>query len=237
MAAVPIAARIASAAANALFAKNENEESALFKLIVGVVTGVVGFFLLCCAAVELYIIPTNALTEFFLPDSITEAKRSIQTSFDRPIIQTGQKGLLVLPVTNPQTSSPYGWRYLALMGGMNFHEGLDFPVALGTSVMAIAPGRVAECGVSRDYGDYIMLEHNMIRYDEDGEIIEEERFYSFYAHLYRRYVFTGQTVEQGREIALSGGDPTMHFAGNTTGAHLHLELRRTPEYATQNTQT
>lgn len=113
----------------------------------------------------------------------------------------------------------------------DYRKGLDFPVAFGTSVMSIAPGRVAACGVSRDYGDYIMLEHNMIRCDGNDDIIEEKTFYSFYAHLYKRFVFSGQTIEQGREIALSGGDPTLHFAGNSTGAHLHLELRKAPEYA------
>lgn len=224
-------ARAAFSVAKALFVRNEDEESGTTRLIIGVAIGVVVFFVIFSIAIEIFVSPAASLLEFFSSDSIAEAKASLASGFSRPVISAEQKGLIGLPVIDPTTSSPYGWRFLGLMGGMNFHEGLDFPVAFGSSVMAVAPGKVVGCGVSKDYGDYIMLKHHMVRYDKDEEIIDEEEFYSFYAHLYKRYVFMGQTVAQGQEIAVSGGDPALHFAGNSTGAHLHLELRETQEYA------
>lgn len=220
-----------TAAAKFLFISDENGESGGHKLVIGITVGICCFLSLFNMAIEIFLQPTNLLTEFFMPDSIREAKRTLEQDFGRPVIQTGQEGLLPLPVTDPQTSSMYGWRYLNIMGGLNFHEGIDFPVAFGTPVMAVAPGKVYDCGINKDYGEFILLEHRMIRYDKDDEIIEEETFYSLYAHLYKQYVFRGQVIEQGRQIALSGGDPERHYSGNSTGAHLHLELRHTPEYS------
>lgn len=232
---MPEPVTIANAATSALkylFTTDDNGQSGMNKLAVGVSIGVFIFLFLYSAIAEFYTLPMSVLTEFFLPADIIEAKHALESDFNRPIIKTGQKGLLALPVTNPKTSSLYGWRYVEIMGGENFHEGIDFPVTFASQVMAVAPGKVVGCGVSRDYGDYIMLEHHMIRYDKDDEIIDEETFYSFYAHLFKRYVFMSQRIVQGQEIALSGGDPTRHFAGNSTGAHLHLELRETQAYAT-----
>lgn len=231
--AAPVAiARTAVAAARFLFTADENGETGARKLVIGITIGVFIFILIFSVAIELFILPMNALTEFFMPDSIVEAKHMLEADFGRPIISTGQTGLLPLPVTDTNISSMYGMRYVSIRGGWNFHEGIDFPVAFGSPVMAVAPGTVVGCGVSKDYGDYIMIEHHMVRYDEYDEFIEEETFYSFYAHLYKRYAFMGQRIEQGRQIALSGGDPLKHFAGNSTGAHLHLELRRTQAYET-----
>jgi len=166
-----------------------------------------------------------------LPESVREAKAIVDSVFSKPVVSTGQDGIVPFPVAISTISSYYGSRDIPGMPERSFHEGIDFPVAFGSEVMAIAPGKVVETGVSADYGNYIMIRHEMIRLDEDGEEIERETFYSFYAHLYRVYVFEGQTVEQGLQIAASGGDPTKHFSGNSTGPHLHLEVRRTMEYS------
>ncbi|MBO5478692.1 MAG: M23 family metallopeptidase, partial [Clostridia bacterium] len=53
-----------------------------------------------------------------------------------------------------------------------------------------------------------------------------ETIYSFYAHLSEIDVTVGQSITQGEVIGKEGGDPeTDPNPGNSTGHHLHFELR------------
>ena len=55
--------------------------------------------------------------------------------------------------------------------------------------------------------------------------------YSFYAHLSQVNVEKGQKVKQGEVIGLEGGNPAEDpNPGNSTGRHLHFEIRTSPEY-------
>ncbi|MEU6406902.1 M23 family metallopeptidase [Streptomyces sp. NPDC046985] len=99
---------------------------------------------------------------------------------------------------------------------MHRHSGQDFAVPIGTSVMAAHGGTVVKAGPGgagdgAAYGNAIVIKH------ADGE-------YSQYAHLSRIDVKVGQVVATGQHIALSGN------TGNTTGPHLHFEIRTTPNY-------
>ncbi|MEU2155247.1 transglycosylase family protein [Streptomyces sp. NPDC019396] len=92
-----------------------------------------------------------------------------------------------------------------------YHTGVDFPVPTGTSVKAVAPGRVVSAGWAGAYGYEIVIRHS------DGK-------YSQYAHLSALSVRTGQQVGGGQRIARSGS------TGNSTGPHLHFEVRTGPGY-------
>ncbi|WP_338674191.1 transglycosylase family protein [Streptomyces sp. SCSIO 30461] len=92
-----------------------------------------------------------------------------------------------------------------------YHTGVDFPVPTGTSVKAIAPGRVVSAGWAGAYGYEIVIQHS------DGK-------YSQYAHLSALNVRAGQQVGGGQRIARSGS------TGNSTGPHLHFEVRTGPGY-------
>ncbi|MEV7057777.1 LysM peptidoglycan-binding domain-containing M23 family metallopeptidase [Streptomyces microflavus] len=92
-----------------------------------------------------------------------------------------------------------------------YHTGSDFQAASGTPVLAIGPGTVVSAGNSGSYGNEVVIQH------EDG-------MYSQYAHQSSLNVSVGQTVTGGQQIGLSGS------TGNSTGPHLHFEVRTGPSY-------
>ena len=96
------------------------------------------------------------------------------------------------------------------------HSGQDFVVPSGTPVRAAHTGVVVKAGPNGGgdgpaYGNAIVIKH-------------DDNTYSQYAHLSRIDVRIGQSVTTGQHIALSGD------TGNTTGPHLHFEIRTTPNY-------
>ncbi|MFH8621100.1 transglycosylase family protein [Streptomyces vietnamensis] len=103
----------------------------------------------------------------------------------------------------------YGTRGSSWSSG--YHTGVDFPVPTGTSVKAVAGGRVVSAGWGGAYGYQIVLRH------DDGR-------YSQYAHLSALTVREGQRVHAGQRIARSGS------TGNSSGPHLHFEVRTGPGY-------
>ncbi|MBK3569639.1 MULTISPECIES: M23 family metallopeptidase [unclassified Streptomyces] len=106
----------------------------------------------------------------------------------------------------------------AQAGGLwqSTHSGQDFAVASGTNVVAAHGGTVVKAGGNgagdgAAYGNAIVIKHG------NGT-------YSQYAHLSRIDVKVGQVVSTGQHIALSGN------TGNSTGPHLHFEIRTTANY-------
>ncbi|TGN74921.1 M23 family metallopeptidase [Streptomyces bauhiniae] len=96
------------------------------------------------------------------------------------------------------------------------HSGQDFAVPTGTEVLAAHGGTVVKAGPNGAgdgpaYGNAVVIKHG-------------NGLYSQYAHLSRVDVKVGQVVKTGQHIALSGS------TGNSTGPHLHFEIRKTPNY-------
>ncbi|MER7537277.1 M23 family metallopeptidase [Streptomyces sp. NPDC097704] len=96
------------------------------------------------------------------------------------------------------------------------HSGQDFAVPVGTPVKAASAGTVVKAGPNGGgdgpaYGNAIVIKH------ANGT-------YSQYAHLSKIQVHIGQKVGAGQQIALSGN------TGNSSGPHLHFEIRTTPNY-------
>lgn len=115
---------------------------------------------------------------------------------------------LTAPVdTGPST--PY--RAAGSSWAKGYHTGVDFPVPTGTAVKSVAPGRVVSAGWGGAYGYQVVVQHG------DGK-------YSQYAHLSALTVREGQKVGGGQRIGRSGS------TGNSTGPHLHFEVRTGPGY-------
>ncbi|MCX5425303.1 transglycosylase family protein [Streptomyces sp. NBC_00078] len=92
-----------------------------------------------------------------------------------------------------------------------YHTGVDFPVPTGTTVKAVAAGRVVSAGWGGSYGYQVVIRHS------DGR-------YSQYGHLSAISVKAGQGVGSGQRIGRSGS------TGNATGPHLHFEVRTGPGF-------
>jgi len=89
----------------------------------------------------------------------------------------------------------------------NNHTGIDYSVPVGTPVDAAAAGIAYTVRGNTGYGNYIKIVH------DDG-------YTSIYAHGNGTfYVNNGERVSAGQTIMQSGN------SGNSTGPHLHFEVR------------
>lgn len=86
------------------------------------------------------------------------------------------------------------------------HTGLDIATSTGTPIAAAASGTVTFSGWKGSYGNMIVISH--------GNGVQ-----TYYGHCSKLYVSAGATVSQGQTIATVGS------TGNSTGPHLHLEVR------------
>lgn len=112
-----------------------------------------------------------------------------------------QLGMALLEPTNGVITSRFGYRRTS------FHTGLDIANSTGTAIKAAASGTVTFSGTTTSgYGKYIVINH--------GNGIE-----TYYAHCSQLYVSAGQKVSAGEQIAAMGS------TGNSTGPHLHFEIR------------
>ncbi|HVP88010.1 MAG TPA: M23 family metallopeptidase, partial [Casimicrobiaceae bacterium] len=120
---------------------------------------------------------------------------------------TNRKFLPTLsPIVDGWFSSNYGYRIDPFTGQNSFHEGIDFPVEIGTPIVAAASGKVVFADVHPQYGKMVEIDHG------NGLI-------SRYAHASVLYVKEGELVVRGQQIARSGS------TGRSTGPHLHFEVR------------
>jgi murein DD-endopeptidase MepM/ murein hydrolase activator NlpD len=90
------------------------------------------------------------------------------------------------------------------------HTGLDFAAPSGTPIHAVAAGRITEVGYAGAYGN-----RTRMTLTNGTEI--------WYCHQTSTSVSTGQRVVAGQVIGTVGS------TGNTTGPHLHLEIRPNPD--------
>ncbi|WP_405734628.1 M23 family metallopeptidase [Streptomyces sp. NBC_00028] len=124
---------------------------------------------------------------------------------DQPAVQV--TGAWVAPVETYELSAGFG------SGGSrwaNRHTGQDFAVPIGTPVRAVGSGRVVRVSCGGAFGIEIVIEH-------------AGGYYTQYAHLAAVTVDQGDRVAPGQWIGQSG------TTGNSTGPHLHFEVRVTPE--------
>ncbi|PSM44736.1 hypothetical protein C6Y14_00980 [Streptomyces dioscori] len=88
------------------------------------------------------------------------------------------------------------------------HTGIDYRTPHGTPILASAAGTVVKSvDLTYSYGRFIVVAH-------------ADRTFTVYAHLSLRQAALGARVVAGQRIGLSGN------TGNSSGPHLHFEVRR-----------
>lgn len=105
-------------------------------------------------------------------------------------------------------SSKFGWR--TLYGKPNYHRGIDI-IRLGyniygANIYAANDGTVVTATNHYSYGNYILINHG-------------GGYATLYAHCSKLLVKSGDEVKRGQVIGLIGS------TGNSTGNHLHFEVR------------
>jgi len=97
-------------------------------------------------------------------------------------------------------TSSYGYR------DGRFHEGIDLDIYQGEDVNAVFSGVVRVARTYLGYGRIVVIRH-------------DNGLETYYAHLSRIFVKTGQRISAGERIGLSGN------SGTSRGTHLHFEIR------------
>jgi murein DD-endopeptidase MepM/ murein hydrolase activator NlpD len=120
------------------------------------------------------------------------------------IVSANTVAFTFIPVAGERTTG-FGVRIDPYTHQPHLHEGLDFYAAVGTAVLAAAPGTVSYAGVRDGYGEVVEIDHG------NGMTTR-------YAHLNSAEVALGDHVYAGQEIAKSGS------SGRSTGPHLHFEV-------------
>lgn len=151
---------------------------------------------------------------------LTDTETAVSKLYEKPVVQvtryastgyantsqtvnTGAKVNLGITLAKPVSgviTSRFGSR------GRGTHTGLDIATNKGTAIKAAASGRVTYSGTKGTYGNLIIITHS-------------NGVQTYYAHCDKLYATTGEQVSQGQTIATVGS------TGNSTGPHLHLEIR------------
>lgn len=120
-----------------------------------------------------------------------------------------QNGIASTATTQASKNEPSG-RPVGGVLTQNFHpghNGLDFGVVVGTPVEATMDGKVTYAGWNNQgYGNLV--------------IVENGDYKTYFAHLSSIPVSVGDSVTAGSTVGLSGN------TGNSTGPHLHYEIRQ-----------
>ncbi len=124
-------------------------------------------------------------------------------------LQNQKSILLATPSLWPvigRISSLFGETRLSPSGETRNHKGIDICAPSGTPIRAATDGIVTFSGTESEYGRLLVIEHG-------------HGFSTAYGHLDKLLMKSGTRVFQGQIIGTAG------LSGNTTGPHLHFEVR------------
>ena len=103
-------------------------------------------------------------------------------------------------------TSEYGYRIHPIQGTKILHTGMDIGAKSGSDIIAAAGGTVIMAQYYGGYGNCVIVDHG-------GGVS------TLYAHMSKIGVSNGQSVSAGQSIGKVGS------TGNSTGPHLHFEVR------------
>lgn len=120
----------------------------------------------------------------------------------------GNGGSMSVPVSGARLSSNYGTRIHPITGVKKKHTGVDMAAPQGTDIHAAEGGVVIVAEWWSGYGNTVIIDHG-------------DDVWTLYGHIRNGgiKVEKGQQVKRGEKIAEVGS------TGNSTGPHLHFEVR------------
>jgi len=107
-------------------------------------------------------------------------------------------------------TSEFGEREATIKGMTTDHKGIDIAANSGTSIKAAMEGTVSVAEENSEYGKFIKI--------VNGDVM------TVYAHCKKLKVKVGDKIKVGQAIATVGS------TGNSTGPHLHFEIRNKNRY-------
>ncbi len=143
------------------------------------------------------VVATNVKSEKVLSEPVA-AQVSVGTK--KSLSTVASSGRLARPTYGTVTSR-FGKR------GRGFHSGLDIGAPTGTPIYAADGGTVTFAGWESGYGYLVKLDHG-------------GGFVTYYGHCSALLTSVGKKVAKGDLIAKVGN------TGNSTGPHLHFEVRK-----------
>lgn len=155
-----------------------------------------------------------------IESKLASAQWTLQGEADRSVAAGQCRGPVRLD--QPETDSTRAWmtpvETYELSAGFDSagarwshrHTGQDFAVGIGAPVRAVGAGRVVSVSCGGGFGIEVVVEH-------------KGGYYTQYAHLAAVTVDQGERVHPGQWVGQAG------TSGNSTGPHLHFEVRITPD--------
>ena len=153
------------------------------------------------------------ITAFKKEQAEIEAQILLATNnIDADIQYTGGEMLWPVAISGTAITSGYGVREHPIQGIVKEHTGIDIGnTPLGAPVVATADGIVTYAGWLGGYGNCVMINHG------DGVV-------TLYGHGNKILTSVNTEVKQGDVIMEVGS------TGNSTGPHLHFEVRVNGNY-------
>lgn len=144
-----------------------------------------------------------------MQNNVKEREQSL-TALKQALIEKNDR-LVATPSIWPASgdvTSRFGWRSSPWGGwGSDYHPGIDIANDIGTPIVAAADGDVVFAGWnSGGYGNLVQVDHG------NGTV-------TLYGHNSANSVSVGQKVHKGDIVAYMGS------TGNSTGPHVHYEVR------------
>lgn len=155
------------------------------------------------------------LTEYKKEQARIEAliREAVNSTGDMNIQYTGGTMMWPVAISGTSITSGYGVREHPIQGVVREHTGIDIGNATyGSPVVAAADGVVSYAGWLGGYGNCVMINHG------DG-------ITTLYGHGQKIITSLHEEVKQGDLIMEVGS------TGNSTGPHLHFEVRINGNYA------
>ncbi len=131
------------------------------------------------------------------------------TQMEEDAKEIKEKYSFIKPVNGIITSG-FGQREVTSSVMSSDHKGIDIAANEGTNIQAATNGQVEEADKNSEYGNYIK--------------IKQDNLLTVYAHCKKIKVNKGDKVKSGDVIATVGS------TGNSTGPHLHFEIRLSNRY-------